>query len=139
MLGLVLALTLLRGGRLVGMSAGSIWRLALAGLQRRGTANALQVVIFAMAIMLLLVLLLVRTSLIDEWQTQLPPDTPNHFMLNIAPEEVQGVDQMLRSESIASEALYPMIRVRLMSVNGEELEKTEDRSQPHRQRESNIT
>ncbi len=139
MLGLVLALTLLRGGRLVGMSAGSIWRLALAGLQRRGTANALQVVIFAMAIMLLLVLLLVRTSLIDEWQTQLPPDTPNHFMLNIAPEEVQGVDQMLRSESIASEALYPMIRVRLMSVNGEELEKTEDRSQPRRQRESNIT
>ena len=139
LLGLVLALTLLRGGRLVGMSAGSIWRLALAGLQRRGTANALQVVIFAMAIMLLLVLLLVRTSLIDEWQTQLPPDTPNHFMLNIAPEEVQGVDQMLRSESVASEALYPMIRVRLMSVNGEALERTDDRNQPRRQRESNIT
>lgn len=138
-LGLGLALTLLRGGRLVGMSAGSIWRLALAGLQRRGTANALQVVIFAMAIMLLLVLLLVRTSLIDEWQTQLAPDTPNHFMLNIAPEEVQGVDQMLRAQSIASEALYPMIRVRLMSVNDEALERTDDRSQPRRQRESNIT
>ena len=109
-LGLCLALTLLRGGRLVGMSAGSIWRLALAGLQRRGTANALQVVIFAMAIMLLLVMLLVRTSLIDEWQTQLPEDAPNHFMINIGPEDVQAIEQMLRAENIPSEAFYPMIR-----------------------------
>ncbi|MDH3992068.1 MAG: ABC transporter permease [Gammaproteobacteria bacterium] len=138
-LGLGLALTLLRGGRLVGMSAGSIWRLALAGLQRRGTANALQVVIFAMAIMLLLVLLLVRTSLIDEWQMQLPEDTPNHFIINIGPDEVQAVDQMLREESIASDALYPMIRGRVMSVNDVALPVSEDRSQDRRQRESNFT
>ncbi|MDA8752558.1 FtsX-like permease family protein [Halieaceae bacterium] len=138
-LGLVLALTLLRGGRLVGMSAGSIWRLALAGLQRRGTANALQVVIFGMAIMLLLVLVLVRTSLIDEWQTQLPPDTPNHFMLNIAPDEVQAVDQLLRAENVPSEALYPMIRGRIMAVNGEELPRTDDREEGRRQREANFT
>jgi putative ABC transport system permease protein len=138
-LGLALALTLLKGGRLVGMSAGSIWRLALAGLQRRGTANALQVVIFAMAIMLLLVLLLVRTSLIDEWQTQLPPDTPNHFMINIGPEELQSVDQMLRGENISSEALYPMIRGRIMSVNGVDLPLTDEDQQGRRQRESNFT
>lgn len=138
-LGLGLALTLLRGGRLVGMSAGSIWRLALAGLQRRGTANALQVVIFAMAIMLLLVLVLVRTSLIDEWQTQLPENTPNHFIINIGPEDVQGVDQMLRAERIASQALFPMIRGRIMSVNGVDLPRTEDRQQSRRQRETNFT
>lgn len=138
-LGLGLALTLLRGGRLVGMSAGSIWRLALAGLQRRGTSNALQVVIFAMAIMLLLVLVLVRTSLIDEWQTQLPEDTPNHFIINIGPEDVQAVDQMLRAEHIASEPLYPMIRGRIMSVNGVELPSSEDAQEGRRQRESNFT
>ncbi len=139
LLGLGLALTLLRGGRLVGMSAGSIWRLALAGLQRRGTANAMQVVIFAMAIMLLLVLVLVRTSLIDAWQTQLPENTPNHFMINIGPEDVQSVDQMLREQDVASEALYPMIRGRIMSVNGVDLPRTEDREEPRRQRESNFT
>lgn len=138
-LGLTLALTLLKGGRLVGMSAGSIWRLALAGLQRRGNANALQVVIFAMAISLLLVLLLVRTSLIDNWQMQLPEDAPNHFVINIGPEEVQAVDQMLREENIRSEALYPMIRGRIMAVNGEELPQTDDREQGRRQRESNFT
>ncbi len=138
-LGFCLALTLLRGGRLVGMSAGSIWRLALAGLQRRGNANALQVVIFAMAIMMLLVLLLVRTSLIDEWQAQLPEDAPNHFMINIGPENVQAIEQLLRVEDITSEPFYPMIRGRIMSVKGEELPSTDDVQEGRRQREINFT
>lgn len=140
MLGLILALTLLRGGRLVGMSAGSVWRLAFAGLQRRGTANALQVVIFAMAIMLLLVLLLVRTSLLDTWQTQLPENTPNHFALNIAPEEVQGVEQLLRAREVPGAALSPMIRGRILTVNGEDLPRREDaEEESRRQREANFT
>jgi len=138
-LGLVLALTLLRGGRLVGMRAGSIWRLALAGLQRRGSSNAMQVVIFAMAIMLLLVLVLVRTSLIDDWQTQLPEGTPNHFMINIGPEDVQPVDQMLREQAIPSEPLFPMIRGRIMAVNDQELAASDDPAESRRQRESNFT
>ncbi|TDG14248.1 FtsX-like permease family protein [Seongchinamella unica] len=138
-LGMLLALTLLKGGRMVGMSAGSIWRLALAGLQRRGAANALQVVIFAMAIMLLLVLVLVRTSLIDEWQTQLPEDAPNHFVINIGPEELQSVEQMLREEGVASEALYPMIRGRIMAVNEQPLPTREAGEDGPRQRESNFT
>lgn len=138
-LGMGLALSLLKGGRLVGMSAGSIWRLALAGLQRRGNANALQVVIFGMAIMLLLILVLVRTSLIDEWQMQLPPDTPNHFMLNISPEEVTDIEQTLRGQSIPSQAFYPMIRGRVMVVNGEALPVSDDPEVGRRQRESNFT
>jgi putative ABC transport system permease protein len=138
-LGMALALTLLRGGRLVGMSAGSIWRLALAGLQRRGAANALQVVIFAMAIMLLLLLVLVRTSLLAQWQTQLPPDTPNHFMLNIAPEQVQAVEQLLRASEIPSEPLYPMIRGRIMAVNGEALPGRDEAGEGPRQRGANFT
>jgi putative ABC transport system permease protein len=138
-LGFCLALTLLRGGRLLGMSAGSVWRLALAGLQRRGAANALQVVIFAMAIMLLLMLLLVRTSLIDEWQTQLPEDAPNHFMINIGPENVQPIEQLLRTENINSEAFFPMIRGRMVAVNGERLPSTENVEEERRQREINFT
>jgi putative ABC transport system permease protein len=138
-LGFCLALTLLRGGRLVGMSAGSIWRLALAGLQRRGTANALQVVIFAMAIMMLLMLLLVRTSLIDEWQAQLPVDAPNHFLINVSPEEVPSIEALLHEKHIPSEAFFPMVRGRVMSVNGEKLPVRDDVQEERRQRESNLT
>lgn len=138
-LGFCLALTLLRGGRLVGMSAGSIWRLALAGLQRRGTANALQVVIFGMAIMLLLMLLLVRTSLIDEWQTQLPEDAPNHFMVNVSPEVLQPIEQMMQAEGVTSEPFFPMIRGRIVTINEEKLPTTDDVQQERRQREINFT
>jgi putative ABC transport system permease protein len=138
-LGFCLALTLLRGGRLVGMSAGSIWRLALAGLQRRGTANALQVVIFSMAIMMLLMLLLLRTSLIDEWQAQLPTDAPNHFVINVNPEDVPLIEELLRAQHIPSEAFFPMVRGRVMSVNGDELPAGSDVQEERRQRESNFT
>ena len=138
-LGLILATGLLRGGRIVGMSAGSVWRLALAGLQRRGTSNALQVVMFAMAIMLLLVLVLIRTSLLDGWQQQLAPDAPDHFMLNIAPNEVAAIESMLVAEGIQSEPLFPMIRGRTMSINQVELpSRTANPEVPH-QRETNLT
>ena len=138
-LGMVLAQTLLRGGRLLGMSAGSIWRLALAGLQRRGAANSLQVVIFSMAIMMLLVLLLLRTSLIDEWQMQLPADTPNHFAINIDPGQVEDIEAELTRAGIPSQPLYSMVRGRIMSVAGEALPATDDRDVERRQRESNLT
>ena len=137
--GFALALTLLRGGRLVGMRAGSIWRLALASLQRRGSANALQVVIFSMAILLLLVLTIIRTTLIDSWETQVPEDAPDHFVINIAPDEVERVEQTLRQAGIDSEALYPMIRGRIMGINDEELSTRDDQSEGRRQREANFT
>lgn len=135
-LGALLAALLLRGGRLAGMRAGSIWRLALASLQRRGAGNALQVVMFAVAIMLLLLLTLVRTSLIDSWQTQLPAQAPDHFILNIAPEEVAAVEQTLRRAGLESEGLYPMIRGRVMAVNDQAL-PTEGEGPT--QREANFT
>ncbi len=134
------AFLLLRGGRLAGMRAGSIWRLALASLQRNGSSNTLQVVIFSLAIMLLLILVLVRTSLLEDWQMQLPEGTPNHFLLNIAPDEVNAVRETLAETADLAEPLYPMIRGRLVEVNGEALGRGDDTEEDGRsERETNLT
>ena len=118
----VLALGLLRGGRVVGMQAGSAWRLALAGLQRRYRENVAQITIFGIAIMLLLILLLIRTALLDEWRAQLPDDAPNHFVMNVADDEVEAVQALLATHTDYDGYLFPMIRGRVMSVNGEPAE-----------------
>jgi putative ABC transport system permease protein len=140
-LGFLAARGLLSGGRRVGGFAGSIWRVALAGLQRRGRANALQMVIFAMAIMLMLLLSVVRSSLIGQWQAQLPDDAPNHFLLNLAPEERPVLEQFFTQRGVTTETLYPMTRGRIFSVNAETLpewEEVEGDDAP-RQREANFT
>lgn len=140
-LGFIAASVLLSGGRSVGGFAGSIWRVALAGLQRRGRANALQMVIFAMAIMLMLLLSVVRTSLIGQWQAQLPVDAPNHFLLNLAPEERLTLEGFFSDNDVHAETLYPMTRGRVMSVNDSSLPKWEEVMEDGspRQREANFT
>ena len=113
----VLALILLRGGRVIGMQAGSTWRLALAGLQRRYRENVAQIVIFGFAIMLLLVMLLVRTALVEDWQAEIPESTPNHFLMNVMPAEAEAVQRLLTERTDYDGALFPMIRGRINAVN----------------------
>ncbi|MDA0977798.1 MAG: ABC transporter permease, partial [Proteobacteria bacterium] len=113
------AFLLLRSGRVLGMQAGSAWRLALAGMQRRGQENTLQILVFGLAIMLLLILFLVRTALISEWQAQIPKDAPNHFAINISPQDVAPIREMFDAEGVTSQPLYPMIRGSVLKVNGE--------------------
>ncbi|MDH5737630.1 MAG: FtsX-like permease family protein, partial [Gammaproteobacteria bacterium] len=114
-----IAWILLRSGRVLGMQAGSVWRLALAGMMKRGSENTLQILVFGMALMLLLILYLVRTALIEEWQSRIPEGAPNHFMINIAPSDVDGIRNLLEANQIKSQPLYPMIRGRISTINDE--------------------
>lgn len=67
---------LLRRARLPGVQAQSALRLAFAALQRHAALNAVQILVFSLCLMLLLIMVLVRTALLDEWQRELPPRTP---------------------------------------------------------------
>ena len=137
--GMGIAMLLLRGGRRLGSAAGSVWRFSIAGLQRRRRASALQMVIFAIAIMLMLVLIMIRGALVEQWQAQLPPGTPNHYVLNIAPHEQDALTDFFDQYELTRQSQFPMTRGRVMAVEGETLAEYVSESTGPRQREANFT
>ncbi|MFC6635071.1 ABC transporter permease [Microbulbifer taiwanensis] len=114
--GAALVNRLLVRGRLA--SIGGAWRIALGSLQRRAAFNTLLIAAFGTGLLAMLALVFARTALIDEWRMQLPDKAPNHFLMNIAPHEVDGLDQMLFDKGVASTEIYPMVRGRLVAING---------------------
>ncbi len=135
----LLAFGLLRLSRRLAGGAGSVWRLALANLQRRREQTLVQIVVFATAIMLLLTLTIVRTSLLDDWQGQLPEDAPNHFLVNIPVHEVNTIRQLIDERRYQHQPLYPMVRGRLTHINGVELSETSVAREGVFNREANLT
>ncbi len=115
----VLSWLLLHSSSSMGMRAGSAWKLAMSATRRRRRQNVLQVMVFSVTIMSLLVLSLLRTDLIDDWQAQLPENTPNQFMMNISRSQIDGIEQFFADNNIQSNAFYPLISARVSLINGE--------------------
>ncbi|MCU7845235.1 MAG: FtsX-like permease family protein [Candidatus Thiodiazotropha sp. (ex Monitilora ramsayi)] len=109
-----LLVTLLRPLR--SRAAGS-WRYGLASLSRNPATTSVQLTGFGLGITVLLILTLVRVDLLDNWRNALPADSPNQFLINIQPQEVDGVKQMLDAGGLDSDGPYPMIRGRLIRIN----------------------
>jgi putative ABC transport system permease protein len=93
-------------------------RFALAGLVRRKAATITQVCALSVGLMALLLLAMTRTDLIAGWQRTLPVDAPNRFLINIQPDQRDAVAAQLTQAGIAQVSLYPMVRGRLVAVNG---------------------
>jgi len=133
-LALLLGTLGLLGGLLVAMlrkvrGGGHSWRLALVGLYRHRRASLSQIAVFAMTLMLATTLILVRTSLLDDWQAQLPDDAPNHFLINIAPDAVDDVAGYWKERGQPLDQLYPMVRGRLTELNGQPVKEAVSKDQ----------
>jgi putative ABC transport system permease protein len=62
--------------------------------------------------------MLIRTDLIHSWQTARPGQTPNQIVINILPEQADAFKSQLQQAGISEFDWYPMIRGRLISING---------------------
>ena len=111
-------------------------RLAVNRLLRQPWATLSQLAAFSLSFMLLALLLVLRGDLLDRWQQQLPPESPNYFLLNIATEQVQPVKVFLAEHQIIPESFYPIVRVRMTAINGKSTEGNPDEAL---NRELNLT
>lgn len=126
-------------GRLRG--GGAAWRYGLANVARRGRESVVQVGAFGIGLMVLLLLTLVRSGLLEQWRATLPEDAPNRFLINIQPQEADGVQAYLE-EHFGADELVPLIRARLTEIDGvpvAEREYPSPRAQGFIDREANLS
>lgn len=111
-------------------------RLAINRLLRQPWSTLSQLSAFSLSFMLLAMLLVLRGDLLDRWQQQLPPESPNYFLINIAPEQVTPLKGFLSEHQIVPESFYPIVRARLTQINGQTTDGSQDESL---NRELNLT
>ncbi|MDO8893306.1 MAG: FtsX-like permease family protein [Sulfurimicrobium sp.] len=121
---------------------GVTWRYGLANLVRRRHASASQVMALGLGLTALLILTLVRGDLLHSWQSTLPQHAPNRFVINIQPDQVQPLQDFLGNHGMASAALFPMVRGRLLAINDRTVSAADfvdDRAKRLVEREFNLS
>lgn len=133
----------LRGLRSMrGLFDSQSWRFAIDGVQRRPAAAVMQVVALGLGLMALLLLTVIRGDLVGAWRQATPPDAPNRFVINIQPDQRQLVSKTLEQGGVAQPQLFPMIRGRLVQINGKAItaaDYKEDRAKRLVDREFNLS
>mgnify|MGYP003632679151 FL=1 len=106
-------------GRSLTSGATSGWQIGLASLYRRLVPNLFQLLVFTLIIMLTLILIGVKSSLIADWQQQLPEDAPNHYLFNVQANQIDQINNQTSKLNVQKSEWYPMVRGRVTAANGE--------------------
>ncbi|MGZ4990877.1 MAG: ABC transporter permease [Methylobacter sp.] len=96
---------------------GLTWRFGLQGLLKNSRGSVSQILAFSITLVAMVLSFSVRTDLINDWHKQLPANAPNHFALNIFPEQQQSFEQDLQQQQINGSQFYPVVRGRLVDIN----------------------
>jgi putative ABC transport system permease protein len=116
--------------------------LATRQLAARPAFAVLQVSALSVGLLALVLLVLLRTDLISSWRAATPPDAPNRFVINIQPEQAEPFRAALERAGVQRYDWYPMIRGRLVTVNGKPVQPEDyaaDRAKRLVEREFNLS
>ncbi|MFO1192275.1 MAG: FtsX-like permease family protein [Rhodoferax sp.] len=116
--------------------------LATRQISARPAYAVVQVSALAVGLLALVLLVLLRTDLISSWRKATPPDAPNRFVINVMPEQGEAFRGALQRAGVARYDWYPMIRGRLVAINGRAMSPddfTEERAKRMVDREFNLS
>lgn len=108
-------------GRKLGSGRMGAWTLAWARIRRRAMGNSVQLISFAITIMLLLVVLVMRNDMVEQWRAQLPEGTPNYFVANVTESQKEALKENFAANNVQYENFYPVARGRFVSINDEKI------------------
>ncbi|HWH84486.1 MAG TPA: FtsX-like permease family protein [Burkholderiaceae bacterium] len=126
----------------LGASAPRWLVLATRQIAARPGFAVLQVSALSVGLLALVLLVLLRTDLIASWRAATPPDAPNRFVINVQPDQGDAFRQRLASAGVARYDFFPMIRGRLVAINGRAVKPDdypEERAQRLVDREFNLS
>jgi putative ABC transport system permease protein len=95
------------------------WRYGLANLSRRAGSSLAQIAALGLGLTVLLLLGLVRSDLLARWREAIPENAPNQFVVNIQQDQLDDVRALLAERQLPDATLFPMVRGRLVAVNGQ--------------------
>ncbi len=116
--------------------------LATRQLSARPAYAVVQTSALAVGLLALMLLVLLRTDLVDSWRKATPPDAPNRFIINVQPEQGEAFKKALTDGGVTQYDWYPMIRGRLVAVNNKPVtpdDYADDRAKRLVDREFNLS
>lgn len=108
----------------------------------RPAYTVVQISALAIGLFALVLLVLLRTDLVSSWRNATPPDAPNRFVINIQPDQADAFRQTLKDAGVARFDWFPMVRGRLVAVNGRAVspqDYTDDQAKRLVDREFNLS
>lgn len=128
--------------RRLGGGMGSGWRQGLGNLARYPARSLSLITAVGLGLMVLTLLTSVRGDLLEGWRATIPDDAPNHFLINIQPEEREGVESLLREIGAEAPDFHALVRARLTHIKGrdvDEIEAASDRGERFLDRDANLS
>ncbi|NRA24132.1 MAG: FtsX-like permease family protein [Oleispira sp.] len=92
-------------------------RFAWQQINRDRFRTSIQILAFALTLMVMLIIAIVRNDLLQNWQHNLPQDSANFFAMNIQGYQVKDYQQDLEQAGFSISTAFPMVAGRLIAIN----------------------